>query len=284
MKIIEAFAVNVLFPDGDPNGFRFAEIPNKPIQAFFIPRERVKQIVEQRPELKWNGVYMLFNQLKRIDHATMVYVGEAENVGNRLNQHNVNKENWWELAVAFVVNSEQHQLSKADIKYLENLMFKQVVKAGVMKVKNNNTPHQSFVNEIRSYGLKAVFENIDLLMKSLGFQLFDSAALAPSAELEEPSMVYFTGRQSDARAVYTGDALVVQQGSRLTPLTASKTFSAEKTLKELEQRGIISNNEFMQDYAFNSPSGAGTIIYKARCNGWDMWHDKSGKTMNELYR
>ena len=35
---------------------------------------------------------------------------------------------------------------------------------------------------------------------------------------------------------------------------------------------------------FNTPSGAGEFILGGSINGWAEWKDKSGKTLDEIYR
>lgn len=54
------------------------------------------------------------------DGTNQVYIGEAENVFERLNQHLSNKEFWTECIV-FI--SKDDNLNKARIKYLENRIY-----------------------------------------------------------------------------------------------------------------------------------------------------------------
>lgn len=272
------FTINTFFPTGDPSGFRISTVPTQPIMAFYIPREAIKAVVGERKELKWNGVYTLFNELGDGIRRT-AYIGEAEDVGHRLLQHNVPGEDWWDFGVAFVWNNADQQLSKADIKYLEHMMYQQAVTSDTMDLQNGNTPHESFVSEARTFDLQVVFENIDLLLRSFGLPLFYQAPNDNRVRL-----LYFTGRESDATAVYTSEGMTVRKGSRLSPLSPSKTFGDGSRLAGLQKKGIIQNDTFTKDYTFESPSGAGRIIYKARCNGWTMWHDQNGQTLADLYR
>ena len=252
-----------------------------PIQAFFIPRNIIRETIKDRQELSWNGVYTLFDSVNTNNKT--IYIGEAENIGHRLIQHDIDKENWWNIALAFVVNNERHQLSKADIKFLENIMYTKASQAGIMKIYNGNMPHQSFVSEERVYDLKEIFFNIDLLLRSLGFPAFFNP-LKHKSNNEREQLVYFTGRGSRAVAKYTAEGMIVQRGSKLSPKEPSPTFTSLKKLRTLEKEGVIKNDIFTRDYIFDSPSGAGVIIYKARCNGWNMWRTRNGKTLNDLYR
>ena len=42
--------------------------------------------------------------------------------------------------------------------------------------------------------------------------------------------------------------------------------------------------EFKQDYIFNSPSMASSIVLGRNSNGWINWKNKEGKTLDELKR
>lgn len=67
---------------------------------------------------------------------TTVYIGESENVASRLKNHAVRKENW-EIAIVFTTNSATNQLTKADIKYLENHSHQKVLEAKRYALKQN---------------------------------------------------------------------------------------------------------------------------------------------------
>ena len=86
-------------------------------KAIKIPRTEVHNC--DREDMKGAGVYFLFCQEE--DGDASVYIGEAENVLERLNQHlrdyQTGKEKYyWNTAVIFV----GRDLNKALIRYLEN--------------------------------------------------------------------------------------------------------------------------------------------------------------------
>jgi ABC-type cobalamin/Fe3+-siderophores transport system ATPase subunit len=54
---------------------------------------------------------------------------------------------------------------------------------------------------------------------------------------------------------------------------------SDNVLKTEENRCI-----FTQDYTFNSVSTAGSVILGRNTNGWKMWKDEKGKTLDEIYR
>jgi ABC-type cobalamin/Fe3+-siderophores transport system ATPase subunit len=53
----------------------------------------------------------------------------------------------------------------------------------------------------------------------------------------------------------------------------------DKVLKLAEDKYI-----FVRDYTFNSVSTAGCVILGRNTNGWEMWKDKTGKTLDKIFR
>jgi excinuclease UvrABC nuclease subunit len=60
------------------------------------------------------GVYLLFGRQE--DMMNQVYIGEAESIIKRLNQH-MNQKDFWNETIVFI--SKDENLNKAHIKYLE---------------------------------------------------------------------------------------------------------------------------------------------------------------------
>ena len=111
-KTIELFLVN-----GSPDSIITAELSNWNGKALKIPRIDVPSCM--REDFTQAGVYFLF--CKEEDNAESVYIGEAENVKERLVQHirdyQAEKEKYyWNTAVVFI----GRDLNKALIRYLEN--------------------------------------------------------------------------------------------------------------------------------------------------------------------
>lgn len=111
-KSIELFLVN-----GTADSLIIAELSNWNGKAIKIPRIEVSSC--ERDDITQAGVYFLF--CKEDDGSDSVYIGEAENVKERLVQHlrdyQAEKEKYyWNTAVVFI----GRDLNKALIRYLEN--------------------------------------------------------------------------------------------------------------------------------------------------------------------
>ena len=103
--------------DGDANGRIMCELSNWSGKAYKIPRNLIKKS-EDRDDLNNTGVYILFG--KDDSENNIAYIGEAENIKQRLLQHLTQKEFWNEVIV-FI--SKDNNLNKAHIKYIEGRLY-----------------------------------------------------------------------------------------------------------------------------------------------------------------
>ena len=61
-----------------------------------------------------------------------------------------------------------------------------------------------------------------------------------------------------------------------------KSFSSGRLLNELmETKTIDDEGTFVKDYTFTKPSTAASIVARQSSNGWTMWKNKDGKTLDK---
>jgi len=111
-----AKTIKIFLVEGEPNGLKTAELSNWVGQAIVIPRNKLKDI-KQRPDCNKPAVYFLVGKEKEEALLSTAYIGEAENLWNRLTTHDSSKDFWF-TAIAFV--SKDNNLTKAHVKYLES--------------------------------------------------------------------------------------------------------------------------------------------------------------------
>lgn len=116
--------IELYLSDGTADRLVTAELSNWNGKAFKISRSEVS--ICTRDDLKNPGVYFLF--CEETNGEDSVYIGESENVLDRLLQHlsayNGGKENYyWNNAVVFI----GRDLNKALIRYLENRLVQLII-------------------------------------------------------------------------------------------------------------------------------------------------------------
>lgn len=150
--------------DSDPNGIKIAELSVSTAKVYVIPKNKIN-FVNKRQDLKSPALYMLFD-----DERTSVYIGECENFVRRIKSHEVNKD-FWQWAV--VVISSNNSLDKADVKFLESYAVMRAIEIGRFEVQNRTNPNQNRLHEFKQETILDFFDDVELLVSTLGFNLFD---------------------------------------------------------------------------------------------------------------
>ena len=156
--------IQIFLKDADPNGIKIAELGSSIAQVYVIPRDKLS-FIAKRPELSSPGIYLLFD-----DDRTSVYIGESENFATRIKGHDASKDFWhW----ALVAISKDKSLDKADVKFLEHHIIAKAINAGRMDVRNVNVPNQTSLHEFKEADVMGFFDDIELLISTLGFNIFE---------------------------------------------------------------------------------------------------------------
>lgn len=80
-------SIRLFLVDGTPNGLLTAEIMNWTGHVLTGPRSKLSELV-QRPEVGRTGIYFLVGPDPENTFRPLVYIGESDDVGKRLKQHN----------------------------------------------------------------------------------------------------------------------------------------------------------------------------------------------------
>lgn len=274
-----AKTIQIFLPDGNPRGVKIAEITSRTVQAIYIPRSLL-DFALTRPELNKVGVYFLIGSTEE-DAKSSLYIGEAENIGDRLKLHHRKKDFW---TAALAVLSKTAYFTKSHGKYLEWLCCEYAARANRFALKNAANPAKPYVTEATEADLLDNFQTIKILVSALGYPIFD--------RLEKPrpkDILICRGKGALARGRYTEEGLAVFKGS---------TFSAKDTKgfkphmarlrNKLLKNGLLQKDGALyvltEDYVFSSPSAAASLVLANSSNGWEKWKDKSGKNLDRLQR
>lgn len=272
--------IKIFLIDGEPNGRMTCELSNWSGKAYKIPRIKVKDCID-RNDLVSTGVYLLLG--KDEEGKELVYIGEAESILKRLNQH-LNQKDFWNEAIVFI--SKDENLNKAHVKYLENRLHNIAHSAKRYKVENSIIPTQSSISESDRAEMEEFVENIKMLVNTLGHKVFDEKRdFKPKQKVE--IFAIKAARGADGQGVPTSDGFVVFKGSKAaSTIVNSMTPSFVKLRQKLIDEGVLVNKieyfEFSDDYIFSSPSTAAVMVMGRNANGLSEWKLKDGKTLKEF--
>jgi hypothetical protein len=135
-----------------------------------FPREKWRD-ASQCSEFGNAGVYILVgdNQSDELDptdphspdNLQIVYVGEGDDIRERIESHDVNK-GFWSWGIAFVATNRQ--LNKAHVQWLEYSLVKRAKEVNQCKLENKSTPGEPALSEIdKAYALSFLREIYQML-------------------------------------------------------------------------------------------------------------------------
>jgi predicted GIY-YIG superfamily endonuclease len=138
------------------------------------PRARIVDVL-RRPEVNRTGVYFLVGSDPNNLGQSIVYIGESDNVADRLAQHNRDEaKNFWESTC--IVTNKDANLTKAHARYLESRLIQLAKKAGRAKLENSTAPDFGYLPESDISDMEYFLEQLQTLLPVLGM---DFLRLAP---------------------------------------------------------------------------------------------------------
>ncbi|HWQ60290.1 MAG TPA: GIY-YIG nuclease family protein [Candidatus Fimivivens sp.] len=156
--------IQIFLTDADINGVKIADLSNSTARVYVVPRDQINYI-QSRPDLSTPALYMLFD-----DERTTVYVGESESFQGRVSSHLVTKD-FWKWAVVCIAHGEG--MDKAQVKFLESHAVQKAIEIGRFNVQNRTSPVKNNLHEFRLAETLGIFEDFEMLVTTLGFNVFE---------------------------------------------------------------------------------------------------------------
>ena len=273
-KAIELFLVN-----GTAESLITAELSNWNGKAIKIPRTEMSSC--DRDDIKGVGVYFLI--CKEDDGTDSVYIGEAENVLDRLSQHlrdyqSGKEKYYWNAAVIFV----GRDLNKALIRYLENRFVEIAKECGRYTILTKNTYKKTVLKEAQIASMEEFIDNVKILINSLGYKV-----LVPVPKATDNTVYLFCkGSGASAKGFVSAGGFTVLKGSSVSDHTVPSLETRGKTYYKLRNAlikdGTIVDRVFTRDYEFNAPSAASAVILGHTSNGNVDWKTGDGTKLKDL--
>ena len=276
-KAIELFLVN-----GTADSLITAELSNWNGKAIKIPRIEVSSC--KRADICEPGVYFLF--CKEDDGDDSVYIGEAENVKDRLVQHIRDNQSgkekyYWNTAVLFT----GRDLNKASIRYLEYRLVDIARASKRYKVLTKNTYKNTVMKESQKSTMEEFIENIKVLINALGYKVLEPIVIkSTSSAAPEVSEEYcLSVGNVKAYGVVTTEGFVIYKGAVISKTTAKNIgVGVMKLRNELISDGKVEDGVTTEDILFSSSSAAATFALGYGVSGPQTWKAKDGRTLKEI--
>jgi len=273
-------ALQMLVPEGNPNGMKIIDLAGWSGKCFVVPRQSLKEL-KDRSEVNQPGLYLLFG----IDESSsdeLVYIGESENFYSRITNHDSNKD-FWNIAVVFTGG-----LNRAFVKYLEYKTTTIAHEAGRMVVQNKVQPQENTLSEFEKVTVEQYFENMQFILGAIGYEVFETVA----ESITDAKIYFLKAEGADAKAQLLADgSLNVLKGStaRIRETEAFWGWSQAARKRFLEDGTLVEVGDKMsyvytKDILFKSPSAAAATTTGRPINGWTAWKDDAGNTLDDNLR
>lgn len=266
---------------GNPEGIIYAFMSNWTGQAIKIPRNIYSE-TKDIDSLKKPGIYFLLGQSEENPDDKMVYVGEANNLFERLIQHlrDVDK-SFAETIICF--SSKDENLTVSHTKYLEQKIISQISKSSEYRLINKKDGMMINLPKMVQDEMDTYYDNMRVVLPTLGYTVLNIT----KKDIEKSKALKLGIGDFKALAELTSTGIEVRKGSEMNlKETPSLSGSYSNLRKTLVEKGIVAEKEgkyvFQNDFEFPSPSTAAAIILGYSINGRTAWKDKQGKTLKEI--
>ena len=275
-KTIELFLVN-----GTADSIITAELSNWNGKAIKIPRIEVQSC--SREDITQAGVYFLF--CKEDDESDSVYIGESENVKERLLQHirdyQADKEKYyWTTAVIFT----GRDLNKTLIRYLENRLVETAKDCKRYKILTENTYANTVMKESDRAVMEELIDDIKVVINALGHKALEPFLQKKNGNDSSDDLLYISTGAAKAEGKTTTEGFVLLQGAVVNEKMNAKSVNAgivklrEKCVEEEKIKDLVTT----EDLLFSSSSAAADFVLGYSVSGPRTWKDKNGKSLKEI--
>ena len=272
------FSVRIFVPSGEPEGPRVIEKSNWTGQGLVFPRPLFAEI-RSREELNRTGVYVLWGP-GRSEQLPRAYVGEGDVLLPRLDSHAKNKDFWTH---GIVFTSKDQSLNKAHVQHLEARLVRLADEAKRCELDNANIPQMPSLSDADSADAELYLADMLLCLPVVGVSFFEK----PREPAGKSQDLFLNAKGIQARGYEgTGDFVVRTGSQAVKDEVASISPSISDLRKALIKQGVLEDTgtayRFVQDYIFNSPSNAASVLLGMRRNGRIEWKDVEGRSLKEI--
>lgn len=292
--------IRLYLAEGEPGGIMTAEIINWTGKAVVVPRSKLPGLAE-REEARRAGIYLLVGDDPENLSKKRVYVGESDNVFDRLKNHqtDVSKDFWTQTVF---VTSKDENLTKSHVRYLEGRLIGLIATAKRAILANGTGPAVRGLPEPDVADMEFFLDQIKMLLPVLGFFFVQPTPIPQSkpglkGENDETQknesglqsqdaspLFYMSPVGTYAIAQEIDNEFVVSEGSTARKEGIPSWTSYRALREQLLQDGKLAEDEqpdllaFTESVSFSSPSAAAAVVFGGNQNGRKAWKTEEGKT------
>ncbi len=273
------YVITILVTAGDPDGVRVVEKSNWTGRGLVFARADLAAALEQG--VSSPGVYVLVGDDADEQFDQQIYIGQGEDVGKRLKQHQGDDaKEFWNETVVFVSGNES--LNRAHISHLESSLTQLAFAAKRARVTNGNQPAIPRMAQTDIAIAEGFLAEVLAIFPVLGINSFDLPETKPSGRRR----YFLTGPKAEGKGEERSDGFVIFAGAKAR---GDEVASIGKSSQRVRARLVASeslvvdgeNYRLAEDTLFKSPSTAAMVLLGRQANGRVEWKDADGVTLKE---
>lgn len=268
--------IKIYLADGKPSGVQIAEIINWTGQVLQCPKANLDELAN-RSQIRGPGVYILVGQDPEHTRKEKIYIGEADNVYQRLKTHlsKGNKEFW---SQTLLISSKDENLTKSHVGFLESRLLSIANESERATIENTNVPTPNPLPESDEDDMEFFLNQVQLILPVLGYNFLNPQKKFVSEEDEEKAPTFILESVgAEARAREIDGEFIIQEGSTAR-IEGTDSWDSYIDLREqlVKEGKLVPGNEdgyyrFTDDVTFNSPSAAAAVVCASNKNGPKVW-------------
>jgi hypothetical protein len=282
MSADKQITLNIEIPDGNANSvWIVGRDPDWKGNVIVCPRACF-ETARLMKQFSQPGVYILRKVVPL--QLPQIYIGYADPIKERLNNHYANKGFWQEVFVC--VDDGGGKLNIAHIQHLEARLIS-MAKAANLCVLDQNTPQPpTLYKAVESYAENFLTQLI-FVLRVLGVNIFEVSPTAAD-EKSGAKMFFLKSKDVKAKGYQNAGEFVVLANSKAVLQIAPHALAGRIDIfrKSLESQRILKVENgrliFTQNYSFSSPSAAAGVIIGGEADGRLQWKNEQGKSIKDL--
>ncbi|EJL84345.1 putative endonuclease [Herbaspirillum sp. CF444] len=286
-------SIRIYLADATVTGVRFAELVNWTGQGLACPRNRLSDLANWSEASK-PGVYFLFEGRSN-DTKSLAYIGESENVLERLTTHDRQKEFWSEVVI---FSSKDDNLTKAHVKYLESSLVALAKDADRYQLENGNIPTASSLPRADRDAMEEFIENSRMVLGVLGYTILEPLLPSNRQRKDGANAIELDSRDSPlmdlsftisglvARGALTNEGFVLKKGAQLSKGQSESMPTKLASLKAqlITEGSLIECSDYFlanSDLLLSSSSYAAALVAGTSRSGPQSWKTSDGQTLKQ---
>jgi hypothetical protein len=192
----KSFTIQIFVPDGDPESIKVIDKFGWTGKGLSFPRQKWP-VVKNLPEVSSIGVYILTgygsdlseNNSELIDDdLPTIYIGQADPLQNRIDQHYRNKD-FWDRCITF--STTDNSLNRAYVNWIEYALIEKAKASGRCHLNNEVVPKQPTLSQADKANMENFLEEILQILPLVNIRVFEAInpVATPNTTLKnEPSL------------------------------------------------------------------------------------------------